>query len=647
MPLTPTSDASEAQADGRHRYGWPLRLLRRLMFVDLPIRSKFLLLGAGTLFWFCVLALGGVAALSALQYQHHQQAQRLQPLQLVNLQVLQELSELERDLSQVQHPDGSLDLRVVQQMRQRVQTIRQTQTDLSRRFVAMQREGTVFENLLRTLADEELMGTRGIQASGAEVERIDQALAQLLLKHGGANASDNGSLAPARHDLQTRLNNAWVLADESRLQIEREVQRISSSMDAVIRHSVHALLVALLLACVLLLTFIYWIIAAFHHPITSVIRQIDSLSTGEIELAKKVQVKSMDEIGVLSDKFIRLVERVYGMTVYKRVIEEDATLEDVYRRLGQVLEHEVGVATYTLYEVHSTRAEMARVYPPLVGDARMHCDAAILSDCSQCRAVKTGHKVSSFEFQGVCRRFESEPGMGHICLPMLAGGQTIGVMQLLFPAAADGAAQDAHMAQKVFSAGTYLEQSTSVIEAKRLMQTLRESAMVDPLTGLYNRRFLQDHSQQLISGVLRRKSQIGLLLCDLDYFKQVNDSYGHDVGDLLLKQTAQVLRSAVRDADVVIRFGGEEFLILLLDVQAGEALRVAEKVRQSVEQMKLNVNGETLRKTISVGVSEFPGDTDGFWQAIKYADVALYQAKDQGRNRVLRFAPEMWQQGEF
>ena len=119
------------------------------------------------------------------------------------------------------------------------------------------------------------------------------------------------------------------------------------------------------------------------------------------------------------------------------------------------------------------------------------------------------------------------------------------------------------------------------------------------------------------------------------------------MGDTLLKQTSQTLRNAVRESDIVIRFGGEEYLVLLIDVNPGDSLAVAEKIRLAIEQMKVNINGETLRKTISVGVSEFPGDTDGFWQAIKYADVALYQAKDQGRNRVLRFAPEMWQQGEF
>ena len=177
------------------------------------------------------------------------------------------------------------------------------------------------------------------------------------------------------------------------------------------------------------------------------------------------------------------------------------------------------------------------------------------------------------------------------------------------------------------------------------MQTLRESAMVDPLTGLYNRRFLQEHTAQLISGALRRKTQIGLLVCDLDYFKQVNDAHGHDAGDQVLRETSIVMKKTVRDSDIVIRFGGEEFLILLMDVQAGDALIVAEKIRKSIEALKVSVGDKILQKTISIGVAEFPGDTDGFWQAIKYADVALYRAKDQGRNQCVRFDKEMWQHG--
>mgnify|MGYP005840091441 CR=1 FL=1 len=206
---------------------------------------------------------------------------------------------------------------------------------------------------------------------------------------------------------------------------------------------------------------------------------------------------------------------------------------------------------------------------------------------------------------------------------------------------------DSDTTRRLFEAETYINQSLSVIEAKRLMNTLRDSAMIDPLTGLYNRRFLQDHSKQLISGVLRRKKQIGLLVCDLDYFKQVNDVHGHDVGDQILRELSMVLKNSVRESDVVIRFGGEEFLVLLLDVELGEAQQVAEKIRSRVEELKVKAGEVVLQKTLSLGVSEFPHDTDGFWQAIKYADVALYQAKDQGRNRVVRFSKEMWEHGDF
>ena len=312
-----------------------------------------------------------------------------------------------------------------------------------------------------------------------------------------------------------------------------------------------------------------------------------------------------------------------------------------------MFERDLAIADYTIYEVNANKKEIRVGHPLLVGDAKMHCDEAILGDCTECRAVKTGHNVSSFEFSGVCRHFVPEQGVKHVCVPMMAGGNTLGVVQLRFAADEDATSLDDDASTKLFNAEAYINQSLSVIEAKRLMQTLRDSAMIDPLTGLYNRRFLQEHTKQLISGVLRRGKQIGLLVCDLDYFKQVNDTHGHDAGDLLLKETSVVLKNSVRASDVVVRFGGEEFLVLLLDVEPEEAMAVAEKIREKIQAMKVTVGGVVLEKTISIGVAEFPGDTDGFWQAIKYADVALYAAKETGRNRAVRFTADMWQHGDF
>jgi len=166
--------------------------------------------------------------------------------------------------------------------------------------------------------------------------------------------------------------------------------------------------------------------------------------------------------------------------------------------------------------------------------------------------------------------------------------------------------------------------------------------LTDAMTGLHNRRFLEEFTHDLVAYTERNKASFSILMADLDYFKQVNDSYGHEVGDTVLKELAKVLKTTVRASDLVIRYGGEEFLIILRDTEAEDAGTVAEKLRKSVEDMKVQIAGAQLQKTISIGLATFPADSDSFWQAVKYADVALYQAKETGRNRCLHFTPDMW-----
>jgi diguanylate cyclase (GGDEF)-like protein len=131
-------------------------------------------------------------------------------------------------------------------------------------------------------------------------------------------------------------------------------------------------------------------------------------------------------------------------------------------------------------------------------------------------------------------------------------------------------------------------------------------------------------------------------MLDLDYFKMVNDTYGHEAGDTVLKELAKVLMHSVRSSDVVVRYGGEEFLIILQDTAGEGAEVVSEKIRAAVEALKVQLTGAMLQKTISIGIAVFPTDCDTFWQTVKYADVALYRAKETGRNRVVRFTQDMW-----
>ena len=114
------------------------------------------------------------------------------------------------------------------------------------------------------------------------------------------------------------------------------------------------------------------------------------------------------------------------------------------------------------------------------------------------------------------------------------------------------------------------------------------------------------------------------------------------VGDKVIKTVADLLIRSLRASDMAVRYGGEEFLLVLTDTTAETALRVAEKIRAEIEATKIPLPGGILCKTISIGVSEFPTDADTFWQVVKFADVALYKAKAGGRNRVVRFVPEMW-----
>ena len=154
-------------------------------------------------------------------------------------------------------------------------------------------------------------------------------------------------------------------------------------------------------------------------------------------------------------------------------------------------------------------------------------------------------------------------------------------------------------------------------------------ANTDPLTGLYNRRHFYELVNPLLH-VLKRDGKIStVLMLDIDKFKNVNDTYGHDVGDEILKDVTKVASKSIRESDILARFGGEEFTVFLPDTDYKDAIVVAQKIRTSVEDIR---SVQNIKSTISIGVSEVLEDIDS---AIKESDIALYEAKENGRNRVV------------
>jgi diguanylate cyclase (GGDEF)-like protein len=305
------------------------------------------------------------------------------------------------------------------------------------------------------------------------------------------------------------------------------------------------------------------------------------------------------------------------------------------------LQGRFGIKTFSIYEV----AVNTNTIIPLIVDGEAQaacrwCDPQIMVRPESCRARRTGHTISSFDSPGVCVSFRP-PSDGqdfvHTCIPIMQSGSVGSVLQLV-----GDRKNPEQLNESLPFIYVYLREAAPVIEAKRLMDTLHASTLTDPMTGLHNRRFLEEFSETLVSSNLRRKSQMAILMLDLDYFKMVNDTYGHDAGDLVLKALAKTMQASVRASDLVIRFGGEEFLIIMQESTGKAAEEIAEKIRVAVESMKIQLPGATLQKTISIGIAEFPNDSDTFWQAVKYADVAMYNAKETGRNKVMRFHKEMW-----
>ncbi|MBF0155498.1 MAG: diguanylate cyclase [Magnetococcales bacterium] len=399
---------------------------------------------------------------------------------------------------------------------------------------------------------------------------------------------------------------------------------------------------ALLFAVVTLLL-AYIVGRGITRRLSKVISGLKDIASGQgnVDLHKRISITSIDEIGTLSSEFNALMESIASLTHFKKVIEEDDTLEDVYARLWETFNAIQELSECVIYEVDVIEHTMRVVYPPKLKGDKTPCDPEVMHNCDLCKANKTGHGVASIDFPRICRQFLTSETHDHVCLPMSIGGGTVGVVQFVMPREEDAEIRRIR-SDNLYKAEQYIKEALPVIEAKRLMQTLRESALRDPLTGLHNRRFLQECADNVCFGARRRGKNVGLLMCDLDYFKQVNDTFGHNAGDTLLKLLARLIRDNVRAADLVIRFGGEEFLVLLVDIDPEEAERIAEKVLHSVSAHEFSINnGPAIRKTISIGVGVFPKDSENFWDVLKFADMALYQSKSTGRNRSTRFTPKM------
>ena len=250
---------------------------------------------------------------------------------------------------------------------------------------------------------------------------------------------------------------------------------------------------------------------------------------------------------------------------------------------------------------------------------------------SACWALRTGHQhlVIAGDNTAACGH---AAGVKHtyLCVPILAQGEALGIMH--FQATDESPSLgEAELSFKTTFAG----QVGLSIANINLRDALRTQSIKDTLTGLYNRRYLEETLEREIRRAARAEQSLGILILDLDHFKTFNDTYGHDAGDAVLRQTASFLAKSVRAEDTVCRFGGEEFVVILPTANLGGAQNRAENIRSKLRELTVLHQGQSLGMiTASIGVSAFPTNGTSSQELLATADAALYRAKREGRDRV-------------
>ena len=215
------------------------------------------------------------------------------------------------------------------------------------------------------------------------------------------------------------------------------------------------------------------------------------------------------------------------------------------------------------------------------------------------------------------------------CIPILIRDKVAGVINLA------SATPDFFTRQKSEHLLTFANQAALAIEKAQLFEQTYFLSLTDPLTELKNRRYFFEAAGLEFERTRRYGGTLSVLMLDIDHFKTVNDAYGHSVGDLVLREIAERIKSYIRSVDIAARYGGEEFIILMPETGIHEAYQVAERVRSSVSDQPFVLRGLNFTASLSLGVAEIRPGTRELDDLIKHADMALYAAKAAGRNRVV------------
>ena len=257
----------------------------------------------------------------------------------------------------------------------------------------------------------------------------------------------------------------------------------------------------------------------------------------------------------------------------------------------------------------------------------------------ECWGLRTGrvHLVEDSRTGLLCRHLPEPPPDSYVCTPMIAHGETLGLLylgmrkekQTLSETTVPGALELSWVVK------TMAERLALALADMKLREALLAQSICDPLTGWYNRRHMQETLERDLRRAARSNRPVSLLMLDIDNFKEFNDSFGHEAGDLTLQRLCQTLRALIRSEDVACRYGGDEFVLILPDSAAELATQRAEEMRTAVGHLEIQYQGHLLKPMmLSFGIATFPADATTSDELLRAADTALFRAKAESRDRL-------------
>jgi len=354
------------------------------------------------------------------------------------------------------------------------------------------------------------------------------------------------------------------------------------------------------------------------------------------------RIKIQNEKRQANEELVVLVKKLENrnhqntiLSEMREMLQACSTIEEAAPIVRGLMERLYPDSEGALFMMNPSRSDLESV--ARWGDFPEDVDENVFApdDCWALRLGRT-HFVENVSVGPLCPHLKHPPSTAYMCLPLIAKGDVLGLLHLRSRQSAQVQSEQNVISDLKDMAVVLSEYLSLSIANIQLQERLASQSVRDPLTGLFNRRFMMEALEREIKRAERKKTQVGIIMADIDHFKQFNDQHGHAAGDKVLAQLGGFFKTALRGSDVACRYGGEEFAFFLSEASAENTFKRADQMREEVKKLEVHLGSELLASiTLSMGISTYPDQGSKAEDLLRVADAALYRAKQEGRDRVI------------